>query len=158
MKLRLVRQKGELKLLCTNGSTLDVDKKVLASLLVDFKHPGKFKGDTNYWSFACSNMEEVPGEMLAYVDDANRLIIYDENLFADIVESSIYISVTEYAELHGKSRPMIKKLCLDGRISGAQKHSTGWLIPKNAPYPKDNRLSDSKRKSKGKIIKADITK
>ena len=158
MKIRLVRQKGKLKLLCANGSILDVDKNVLASLLVDFKHPNKFKGDRYYWSFDCSNIEEVPGEMLAYVDDANRLIIYNDSLFTEVVESSIYISVTEYAKLHGKSRPMIKKLCLDGRIPGAQKHSTGWLIPKNAPYPKDNRLSNSKVNSKDKIIKIDSTK
>ena len=158
MKLRLVRQKGELKLLCSNGSTLDVDKNVLASLLVDFKHSNKFKGDMHYWSFTCSNIEDVPGEMLAYVDDANRLIIYDETLFVEVVESSIYISVTEYAELHGKSRPMIKKLCSDGRIPGAQKHSTGWLIPKNAPYPKDKRFSNSKANPKDKVIKIDSTK
>lgn len=155
MKLRLVRQNGELKLLCTNGSTLDVDKNVLASLLVDFKNPRKFKGDTKYWSFTCPNIEEVPGEMLAYVDDANRLIIYDENLFLDVVESSIFISVTEYANLHGKSRAIVKRLCSEGRIPGAQKHSTGWLIPKNAPYPKDNRFSDTNKKTADKIIKLD---
>ncbi|MBQ7969069.1 MAG: DNA-binding protein [Clostridia bacterium] len=38
--------------------------------------------------------------------------------------------------MHGKSRPMVKKLCQNDRIKGAIKHSTGWLIPKNAPYPK----------------------
>lgn len=148
MKLRLIRQNGELKLLCANGSTLDVDKKVLTSLLTDFKHPSKFKGLTSFWSFTCSNIEDVPGEMLAYVDEANRLIIYDENLFSEIVESSAYISVTEYANLHGKGRAIVKKLCLEGRIPGAQKHSTGWLIPKNTPYPKDNRFSKSDQKTK----------
>ena len=30
---------------------------------------------------------------------------------------------------------MVKRLCDEGRIEGAHKISSGWLIPENAPYP-----------------------
>ena len=65
------------------------------------------------------------------------LIIYDESAFKVLCkEEIVYISVTEYAALHQRSRALIKKLCSEGRIPGAEKHSAGWMIPSNAPYPK----------------------
>lgn len=142
MRLRLIKTKTGLKLLCPNGSTLAADESVLASLLTGFKHPNEFKGSDEYWSNSISKMEDVRGETLAYVDKKGSLVIVNENTFASIILQEKYISVSEYADLHKKSRAIIKKLCADGRLMGAYKTSSGWLIPKNTPYPKDGRVSN----------------
>ena len=135
MKLRLLKTKTGTKLLCSNGSTLDVDQKILTKLLIDFKHPNEFKGNEEYWSNNVASMEDVRGETLAYVDNKNLLIIVSENAFSSIVLQEEYVSASEYADMHKKSRAIIKRLCSEGRLQGAYKTSSGWLIPKNTPYP-----------------------
>lgn len=155
MKLRLVQRYKATHIYCSNGTILNPTEEDIIRFLTSFKKPNQFKGNDGFWNNEIADMENAPGETLAYVDDSNKLVILNESIFDGLLKEKIsYISVTEYAELHGKSRPMIKKLCLYGRIPGAQKHSTGWLIPKNAPYPKDNRYS----KPKAKILKVDTTK
>lgn len=134
MKLRLINQGKERLLLCPNGSILEVDKDVLDRLLTGFKKAKSFRGSYGYWNKENASMEDVFGETLAFVDDANKLIILSDKLFTP-EKPVVYISATEYAELHGKSRPSVKNMCADGRIPGAYKTSSGWLIPKDAPYP-----------------------
>lgn len=134
MKLRVITQRRELFVLCPNGSILKATQEVLERLLRDFKRPQSFKGDYGYWSKENATMEAVYGETVAFVDDSFKLIILSDKLYSSKKEV-IYISATEYAELHGKSRPSIKNMCAEGRIEGAYKTSSGWLIPKDAPYP-----------------------
>lgn len=134
MKLRLIEKRKERFLLCPNGSILRADREVLNRLLTDFKKAKNFKGDYGYWNMENASMEDVWGETLAFVDDANKLVIISDKLFTP-GKQIVYISATEYAELHGKSRPSVKNMCADGRIPGAYKTTSGWLIPKDAPYP-----------------------
>lgn len=134
MKLRLIEQRNTRLLLCPNGSILKVDKTVLERLLTKFKKPQSFKGNSGYWNHEKASMEDVYGQTLAFVDDSHRLVIMSDKLFAHSAQT-VYISATEYAELHGKSRPSVKNMCAAGRIPGAYKTSSGWLIPKDAPYP-----------------------
>ena len=134
LNLRVIKSKKNILLLCPNGSIAKVDSNILARLLTDFINPNSFKGKYGTWNSLFADMEKYPGETLAFVE-RERLVIKDNKLFASLKTETEYISVSEYAEMHGKSRPMVKKLCLDGRIEGIKKHSTGWLIPKNAPYP-----------------------
>lgn len=148
MKLRLVKNDGKLKLLCPNGSIIFAKDEDLALLLTNFKQSHTFKGTDAFWQGGHIIMDTYPGEILACVDDANRLIVYDAKVFKNIVVTSKPISVSEYADIHGKSRAIIKKLCADGRIKGAQKLSTGWIIPANAPYPEDKRHENGKHFSK----------
>lgn len=134
MKLRLIEQRKVLLLLCPNGSIMKVDNDVLTRLLSDFKKAKSFKGNEGYWNAENAAMEDVFGTTLAFVDDADKLVIISDKLFT--TEKAVhYISATEYAEKHGKSRPSIKNMCADGRIPGAYKTSSGWLIPADAPYP-----------------------
>lgn len=135
MKLRVVKTKKEIKLLCPNGSILKADKSVLTSLLTGFRHPRSFRGTDEYWSNTTGDMNEVRGETLAYIDEKNALVVLNEDLFLSIIAQVEYVSASEYADMHKKSRASIKRLCADGRISGVYKTSSGWLIPKNAPYP-----------------------
>lgn len=132
--LRVIKSKKETLLLCPNGSIAKVDSKILLRLLTDFLNPKSFKGKSGTWNNLYSEMEKYPGETLAFVE-RERLIIKDHKLFESLKTETEYISAQEYADLHGKSKPMVKTLCKKGRIEGIKKHSTGWLIPKNAPYP-----------------------
>ena len=113
---------------------LKADKDALNRLLTDFKKAKTFKGSDGYWNTEILSMEEAAGITLAFVDDANKLVILSDKLFAPEKQIA-YISATEYAELHEKSRPSVKNMCAAGRIPGAYKTSSGWLIPKDAPYP-----------------------
>lgn len=137
MKLRVINNHKEILLLCPNGSILKVDEGVLLELLCNFKNPSHFKGKYGYWNTDNADIEKVFGDNLAYVDDSYKLIILNDKLFSKLKGRNVkYISTTEYAELHGKTRPTVKKLCADGRIEGAYKASSGWMIPENAPWPK----------------------
>ena len=120
-------------ILCPNGSILKADKENLRKLLTEFKRAHNFKG-TEFWNTTYAQMEDVPGMTLAFVDDANKLVILSDKLFAP-EKQIVYISATEYAELHGKCRATIKNLCKAERIDGAYQTTAGWLIPKDAPYP-----------------------
>ena len=135
MKLRVIQQAKKIMILCPNGSCMEADKESLGKLLTSFKRPSSFKGQDGFWNKEIHIMEEAAGITLAFVDDANKLVILSDKLFAP-EEQIVYVSVTEYAEMHGKCRATIKNLCKDGRIEGAYKTSSGWLIPRGAPYPK----------------------
>ena len=134
MKLRLVERGKKRVLLCPNGSVMEVDKNVLNRLLTDFKKAKTFRGDYGFWNVETPDMEDAAGITLAFVDDANKLVILSDKLFAP-EKQIIYVSATEYAEMYGKCRATIKNLCKDGRIEGAYKTSSGWLIPKDSAYP-----------------------
>lgn len=134
MKLRVITQRKETFVLCPNGSIIKATQEVLVRLLTDFKRPQSFKGDYGYWIKENASMEDVYGETVAFVDDSYKLIILSDKLYLPN-KKVIYISATEYAERHGKSRPSVKNMCAEGRIEGAYKTSSGWLIPKDAPYP-----------------------
>lgn len=135
MKLRLVSQNGKKILCCPNGSVMIADDSVLQRLLTNFDSPRKFMGNDGCWNATVCDMEDVKGTTLAAVDDKLRLIIYSSKAFADLKTSTVYVSASEYAEIHNKSHPQIKKLCEAGRITGAQSTRGGWIIPKDAPYP-----------------------
>lgn len=109
------------------------DKEALNKLLSKFRKPSSFRGVDGYWNDAVSDMEDAAGETLAYVDNSLKLIIISDKLFT--TQNTLYISATEYAEMHGKSRAAIKNMCAAGRIEGAYKTSSGWFIPKDASYP-----------------------
>lgn len=134
MKIRVIQQARDIFVLCPNGSRIMADRGTLDRLLTDFKRPGSFKGSDGYWNRDVNCMNDVPGITLAFVDDANKLVILSDKLFAP-EKQVVYVSATEYAEMHGKCRATIKNLCVAGRIPGAYKTSSGWLIPKDAPYP-----------------------
>ena len=134
MKLRIIEDRKRRLILCPNGSIMKADKDVLAKLLTGFKKLKSFKGEEGYWNGDTADMEDVYGVTLAYVDEMNRLVILSDKLF-EVEKPVAYITATEYAGLHGKSRATVKKLCAEGRIEGVIKKSTGWLIPEDAPYP-----------------------
>ncbi len=59
-----------------------------------------------------------------------------------------YISTSEAAEKWNLSKRRIIVLCNEGRIDGAQKAGSMWIIPESAEKPIDARIKT------GKYIKA----
>ena len=144
MKLRLVKKSKNMLLYCLNGSVMNATNEVLARLLTSFDKPTSFKGGDGYWDALITNMEDAEGITLAYVDDSKKLIILDTKVFVPVISEPVknkFISASEYAAKHEKSRASVKNMCAAGRIEGAYKTSSGWLIPENAPYPVRNSVN-----------------
>lgn len=57
-----------------------------------------------------------------------------------------YMTLKEASEKWNISPRMINYYCSAGRISGAEKKGTIWLIPKDAEKPIDGRTKQSKRR------------
>ena len=51
-----------------------------------------------------------------------------------------YLSTSEAAEKWGLSSRRVVVLCNEGRIDGAQKAGSTWIIPENAQKPGDARI------------------
>ena len=135
MKLRLIKHNGTMKILCPNGSIMSVTNEVLFRLMTSFKSVTSFKGQEGFWSAVNADMNEYPGTTLAMVDEKGCLVVCDEAVFKSVLINSEFISATEFADKHEKCRATVKRMCSEGRIKGAYKTSSGWLIPKDAPYP-----------------------
>ena len=68
-----------------------------------------------------------------------------------------YLSVTEYAKLHGKDSGNIRKLLASGRIEG-QKVGNQWIINKDTPYPPDKREKSGKYRNMRKRMELNKNK
>lgn len=55
-----------------------------------------------------------------------------------------YISASEAALKWGLSSRRVGLLCKEGRIEGAQKAGSMWIIPENAEKPCDARIKSGK--------------
>ena len=55
-----------------------------------------------------------------------------------------YLSTFETAEKWGISHRRVSVLCNEGRITGAQRAGSRWIIPENAEKPADARIRSGK--------------
>ena len=55
-----------------------------------------------------------------------------------------YLSTFEAAEKWGISHRRVNVLCNEGRIIGAQRAGSRWIIPENAEKPADARIRSGK--------------
>ena len=148
MKLRLSIVSKKLCVYCSNGSILIPSDDDLRRILTSFSKPHLFKGRDGFWNGEVVRMEDAPGETLAYVDDKYKLVVLNEQAFTSIVQlPTKYISVSEYAQIHNKCRATIKNLCVAGKLPGAYKNSSGWLIPADVPYPEEGRTIRAMQKN-----------
>ena len=51
-----------------------------------------------------------------------------------------YLSVTQFAKLHGLDTANIRKLIKHGRLPEATKIGSQWCIPADTPKPEDRRV------------------
>lgn len=105
--------------------------------------------DSDKWNVEYPEMSAFPGETMAYVTDAFQLVIIDFNPFKILFEENRItlddvLTVPEYAQRYNKSVEQVKVFCRTGRIPGAKKIGRDWVIPYDAPYPSDNRVSAGK--------------
>ena len=146
MKARLVcNNEGIFKLLLADGRMKTAEKSELYSLLCCFKSIDKGFDGTEIWtSSEVIDITNYPGKTLAYITDNLDLVIKTPipfmTLFDRTHHKSDYLSASEYAKKVGKSEEQIKVYCRKGRIKGAYKIGRKWIIPKDAPYPNDNRI------------------
>ena len=135
MKLRLIQRKDDRVFLCQDGSIKNADRVTIVNFFTNFTQTKKFTGNDGFWINTHPYMDEVPGKTLAFVDNTDRLVILTEEILISTMTCGEYISVSEYAERHRKGRAQIKRLCMEGRLPGSYKTSSGWLIPGDTPYP-----------------------
>lgn len=55
-----------------------------------------------------------------------------------------YLSIRQTAEKWGISGRRIQRLCAEGRIPGATKIGSYWVVPIGAEKPKDERIKSGK--------------
>ena len=55
-----------------------------------------------------------------------------------------YLSTFEAAEKWGISHRRVNVLCNEGRITGAQRAGSRWIIPEDAEKPSDARIKSGK--------------
>lgn len=55
-----------------------------------------------------------------------------------------YLSITQTSKKWGLSKRRIQVLCQDGRLPGAMKVGSYWVIPIDAEKPKDERIKSGK--------------
>ena len=55
-----------------------------------------------------------------------------------------YLSIKQTSEKWGISVRRVNTLCIEGRISGATKIGSFWVIPADAEKPKDARIKSGK--------------
>lgn len=146
MKGRLIKDKdNNVLFLCTNGTYVRANYRLMESLLYDFRSIEEFYWKhEGFWSKGeHMDITLVEGETLAYISDSDQLVIINSEPFRILTKGyqkelgiDKYISVTAFANKYKKSREIVKVLCREGRIPGATKDSSGtWQIPADAPYP-----------------------
>lgn len=155
LKARLIKSSdNEIMLLLADGVFIKSPSvSVLGLMLFNFKSIGDFglEEGAESWKDEYPALTAVPGQNLAYVTDSLQLVIEDITPFLAVFEQvkttvpiEEVLTANEYAEKHKKSVEQIKVFCRNGRIWGAQKIGRDWVIPKDAPYPADSRLSIGK--------------
>lgn len=55
-----------------------------------------------------------------------------------------YLTIKEISEKWGVGTRIVTLYCNEGRIEGAVKKGSMWLIPKDAPKPPDKRRRENK--------------
>lgn len=159
MRAGLFRGEKTIELLCADGTIIsEPTDSDLLYMLTTFKNIEKLSGNSERcWDKEYSEMEDYAGELLAFINEADELIIWDFNPFKPLLKNlneEKLLSVSEYAAKAGKSQAIVRRYCANGKFSGATKirlpnNKEGtWMIP-DIPWPKDNRkVAEKKYKRK----------
>lgn len=149
MKARLIKSNADnsMMILCDDGTIAEVTHTALTTFLLGFQKIDELHGELGYWVKEYPDMYTYPGKTLAYVTDSFTLIVEDITPFKLLFNFGLsttienLVTASEYAAMHGKSVEQIKIFCRNNRIAGAKKFGRDWVIPKDAPYPLDERIS-----------------
>jgi len=147
MKARLVYLDNSYHLLLCTGKIKKLTKYEAQRFIETYDSELHYAGNTK-WDYGGITMDDYSGETVARVLDNGNLVIEAPTHFRDLmdVRDVRYLSPIEYAEKVGRHRTLINQLCRDGRIPGAKKMGSRWLIPETAEYPGDARLGQRVKK------------
>ncbi len=141
MKAKVMKANGIYKLYSSNGKIFDYDINGIKEFMSNYRNDEYYKV-SNIIHFVVK-FDDLEGDTIAYVNDKFELCIVNESEFKKILNHTEfnYVSASEYAEMYNKSVGLIKRYCRENRIPGVVQISDRfWLIPKDAEYPKDERL------------------
>ena len=140
MKARLIYQGEQIQVLLCTGKIKNVSLADARSFLLSYDDPKNYTG-AGKWDYEIK-MEEYSGKTVAIVDANGDLSIKDPAAFRSIMDGAAveYMTVAEYAALHGKQVAIVRRMCQNERIPGTIQKGKTWLIPKGSPYPSDNRI------------------
>ncbi len=146
MKARLIKYDSIIQLLLCTGKIKTLSNVEAYNFLLTFDSPNHYEGDSK-WDYEGLTMEKYHGETIAYVNDDNILNVVNAKLFKNIFENkeANFVTVKEYANIHGKQPAIVRRFCQAGRIVGAIQKGKTWLIPENAPYPLDERIKNQEK-------------
>ena len=157
MRAALFQIEKTIELLCEDGTIIcEPTDDDMVYMLMSFKSIEKLSGKSGKrWDKEYREMEEYFGELLAFVNEADELIIWDFNPFKHLLKNlneAKLLSVSEYAAKVEKSQTIVRRYCANGKLPGAKKVSLtnsndgAWMIP-DVPWPSDNRkVADKKYK------------
>ncbi len=76
-----------------------------------------------------------------------RLVLFEETNYNGLGGAAMdYMTLKEASEIWGVTPRWINYYCSSGRIPGAVKMGTVWLIPKNSQKPADQRFKSTRSK------------
>ena len=172
MVLRIIRTpNGEERILYSDGRYVPVSDDRLRQALQNQSSAAFLRCDgSDWWEIQYDRMEDVEGVTLAYIDDKGNLVITEANPFLHLLvagaedddeqdapaaaaadaESIEYISIDEYAASVGRHPSRVRVLCRQGRFPTAKKISSRWVIPKDTPFPADNRFVEHPKRPRRK--------
>lgn len=155
MRAGLFKTEKTMEILCEDGTIIsEPSDGDLYYILTSFKEIEKLTGDSEKrWDKEYSEMEDYSGKLLAFVNEADELIIWDFNPFKHLLKNQNeekLLSVSEYAIRAGKSQAIVRRYCANGKFPGAIKISLTnnkdgvWMIP-DVPWPSDERKVANKK-------------
>lgn len=136
MKARLLRSNGSLQLLLCTGVIKMISVAEAKEFILSYYEPAHYDG-AGEWDDDLVSMEAYTGNTIAQINDDGTMLVIDGETFGEIVstEGVKFLTVPEYAALHGKKTAIVRRFCLQGRLQGAVQKGSRWLIPEDTPYP-----------------------
>lgn len=132
--------------LCNGDVRIFDDLKGVIAFLKSYKDEAYY--ESNEWS--CDLKEDdFEKDILLTITDEYKLVFYNSDFFVSLLEyrdpdEEKLVPAAVYATLNGKKSGAVRKHCRNNKIPGAFYTGVEWLIPINAPYPKDARYKDNK--------------
>ena len=147
MRLKLYKHNENYCLIVSSGVMRIISKAEALDVIFNFdNHLNETSGETPFSSY----FDSYPGELIAALSKEGCLTIHNAQLYREILTPSSdefpYLCLSAYADKHNRTASNVRKHCRASRIPGAILVGPTWLIPKNAPYPDDNRAKPNSNK------------
>ena len=155
--LRIVRMTECILILYADGLYSKATDTLLREVFEHIADAETLHGTIDGWELDYTEIDEYPGITLAWIDDNHILHITRQNPFSGLLNISTnettselsfidYITVDEYAKSVGRTGVRVRVLCREGRFPTAIQKGGRWLIPRDTPFPSDNRFVENPKR------------